>query len=192
MRRARCRLGTDKPTEPSISGRRPPKLRMGHHQTNSVDPGGPQQNATESRGDPSLPYIREGSGEVTKGAHVEKGKGNISVEGQELLEDKNIWGNETTLRGAIYESRKRERVNEDDLFMLHQKGPITSTFTADWFLREGEGRELLGEWMKLTSVRSQDQRRMLQANSLSFPTNAWIHKITKKKESDRCDLCKVL
>ena len=76
--------------------------------------------------------------------------------------------------------------------MSHQKGPITSTFTVDWFLREGEGRELLGEWMKLTSVRSQDQRRMLQANSHTFPTNAWIHKITKKKESDRCDLCKTL
>ncbi len=76
--------------------------------------------------------------------------------------------------------------------MPHQKGPITSTFTADWFLREGQGRELLGEWMKLTSARSQDQRRMLQANSHTFPTNAWIHKTTKGKESDRCDLCRTL
>jgi hypothetical protein len=42
-----------------------------------------------------------------------KGKGNISAEGQELLEDKHIWGNETALHGAIYESRKRERSNED-------------------------------------------------------------------------------
>ena len=33
------------------------------------------------------------------------------------------------------------------------------TFTTDWFLREREGRELLGEWMKMTSVRSQDQKR---------------------------------
>jgi predicted Zn-ribbon and HTH transcriptional regulator len=46
--------------------------------------------------------------------------------------------------------------------------------------------------MKMTSVRSQDQRRMLQTNSHTFPTNAWIHKITKGKESDRCDLCKAL
>jgi hypothetical protein len=87
-----------------------------------------------------------------------KGKGNISAEGQELLEVKDIWGNETVLHGTIYESRKRERSNEDGLFMSHQKGPITSTFTADWFLREGQGRELLGEGMKLTSVRSEDQR----------------------------------
>jgi hypothetical protein len=114
-----------------------------------------------------------------------KGKGNISAEGQDLLEDKNIWGNETTLGGVIFESRKRERVNEDGLFIPHQKGPITSTFTADWFLREGQGRELLGEWMNLTSVRSQDQRRMLQTNSHTSPTNTWIHKITKGKETDR-------
>ncbi len=78
--------------------------------------------------------------------------------------------------------------------MPHQKGPISSTFqdTVDWFLREGQGRELLGEWMKLTSVRSQDQRRMIQANSYTFPTNAWIHTITKGKTSDRCDLCRAL
>jgi ribonuclease HI len=121
-----------------------------------------------------------------------KGKGIISAEGQELLEDKETWGNETALRGAIHDSRKRERSNEDGIFMPHQKGPITSTFTADWFLREGQGRELLGEWMKKTAVRSQDQRRMLQANSHTFPTNSWIHKITKGRESDRCDLCRTL
>ncbi len=81
---------------------------------------------------------------------------------------------------TIHESRKRQRIYEDGLFRPHQKGPITSTFTADWFLREGEGRELLGEWMKMTSVRSQDQRRMVQVNSHTFPTNVWIHKITKR------------
>ncbi len=121
-----------------------------------------------------------------------EGKGNISTEGHEFLEDKEIWGNETVLHGAVYESRKRERSNKDGLFMPHQKGPITSTFTADWFLLEGQGRELPEEWMKVTSARSQDQRRLIQANSHTFPTNAWIHKITKGKESDRCDLCRTL
>ena len=107
--------------------------------------------------------------------------------------DKDIWGNRTALLGVTHESRKRERSSEDGSFLTQQKGPITSTYTADWFLREGEGRELLGEWMKMTSVRSQDQRRMLQTNSYTFPaTNTWIHKITKRKESDRCDLCKTL
>ncbi len=72
-----------------------------------------------------------------------RGKGNISVEGQELLEDKEIWGNETVLRGSIHDSRKRERSKEDGSFMSHQKGPNTSTFTTDCFLREGQGRTLL-------------------------------------------------
>jgi hypothetical protein len=123
---------------------------------------------------------------------LRKGKGNISAEGQELPEDKELWGNETDLRETIHDSRKRERFNVDGVFMPHQRGPITSTFTADWFLREGQGRELLGEWMKKTAVKSQDQRRMLQTNSHTFPTNSWIHKITKGRESDRCDLCRTL
>jgi hypothetical protein len=46
--------------------------------------------------------------------------------------------------------------------------------------------------MKKTAVKSQDQRRMLQANSHTFPTNLWIHKITKGREFDRCDLCRTL
>ncbi len=140
-----------------------------------MDPDGQQQNATESRGNPSLPCIREGSGEMAKGAHAEK------------RQRKYLY------RGARVSGGQRNLGKRNcPSLMPHQKGPITSTFTADWFLREGQGRELLGEWMKLTSARSQDQRRMLQVNSHTFPTNAWIHKITKGKESDRCDLCRVL
>jgi hypothetical protein len=43
-----------------------------HHQVNSVDPDGPQQNSPEDRGDPILPRIREGNGKVAQGAHTEK------------------------------------------------------------------------------------------------------------------------
>jgi hypothetical protein len=46
--------------------------------------------------------------------------------------------------------------------------------------------------LKKTSVRSQDQRRMLKTTTHSFPSNVWIHKITKGKESNKCDLCKAL
>jgi hypothetical protein len=158
-----------------------------------MDPGGPQQNVTEKAGEIQAYRVYEtGSEKWRKEQMLRKGKGNISAEGQELLEDKEIWGNETDLHGVVCDTRKRERSKEDGLFMTHQKGPITSTFTADWFLREGQGREILGEWMKMTSVRSQDQRRILRTNSHTFPTNGWIHKITKGKESDRCDLCRTL
>ena len=75
-------------------------------------------------------------------------KTKIRVRGQELGFRSEELRNETALRGAIHDSRKRERSNADGVFMPHQRGPITSTFTVDWFLREGQGRELLGEWMK--------------------------------------------
>jgi hypothetical protein len=70
------------------------------------------------------------------------GRGGISEEAQEILEDRDIWTNETTLLGVIHESRKWERNNDDCVFIQQKKGPITSTFTSDWFLREGEGREV--------------------------------------------------
>ena len=75
----------------------------------------------------------------------------------------------STLREVIHESRKRERRNEDGLFMIHQKGSITTTFTVDWFLREGDGRESLGEWIKSTSVRSPDQRRNVAGEFTHVP-----------------------
>jgi hypothetical protein len=127
--------------------------------------------------------MRQKVGEIQ--AYQSYEKGSVKWCKEHIPQDKDNRGNEATLHGVIHESRKREGINEleDGSFMPHQQGPITSTFTGDWFLREGEGRELLGEWMKLTSVRSQDQRRMLQANSHTFPTNAWIHKITRKNKA---------
>jgi hypothetical protein len=73
---------------------------------------------------------------------------------------------------------------------MHNKGAISAPFTSDWYLREGESRDKLGEWLKKTSVRSTDQRRMLQVVTHSFSTNSWRHKFTKGQESDKCDLCK--
>ena len=114
-----------------------------------------------------------------------KGPVPISVEGRDLLEDKEKWGDQTSFRSKCHESRKRERVNEDGSFKLHQKGPITSTYTADWCHREGEFRHKLGDWLKATSVNSEDQKRMLQAITHSFPSNVLVHRNTKGKESNK-------
>ncbi len=69
---------------------------------------------------------------------------------------------------------------------------ITSTFTGDWLLTEGENRDKLGEWLNKTQIRYQDQRRILKSIRHCFPSNFWCSKITNSKESDKCDLCKVL
>jgi hypothetical protein len=88
--------------------------------------------------------------------------------------------------------KKEDRKNIDVIFRPHQGGAISATFTSAWYLRKGESRDKMGEWLKKTTVRSQDQRRMLQANTHSFPSNFWRHKITKAKESNRCDLCRAM
>ena len=103
-----------------------------------------------------------------------------------------LWWEKQNLLWARHNSRKKDRTNIEGTFLPHQKGAISATFTSDWSLRKGERRDKLREWLKKTTVRSQDQRRMLQAITHSFPSNYWRHKITKAKESDRCDLCKVL
>ena len=79
--------------------------------------------------------------------------------------------------------------------LQHQTVPRTCqphTFTGDWLLTEGENRDKLGEWIKKSQVRFQDQRRMLKSIMHCFPSNFWRHKITNGKESDKCDLCKAL
>lgn len=81
-----------------------------------------------------------------------KGPVPMSGEGRDLLEDKERWGNQTSFLSECHESRKRERINEDGSFKQHQKGPITSTYTGDWYHREGESRHKLGDWLKATSV----------------------------------------
>ncbi len=52
--------------------------------------------------------------------------------------------------------------------------------TGDWFLTEGESRDKLGEWLKKSQVRYQDQRRMLKSIMHCFPSNFWRNKNQRK------------
>jgi hypothetical protein len=103
-----------------------------------------------------------------------------------------LWWEKQNLLWACHASRSKDRMSDDGSFVTHQHGTISSTFTSDWYLRKGESRDKMGEWLEKATVRSQDQRRMLQANTHSFPSNYWRHKITKDKESNKCDLCRAL
>jgi hypothetical protein len=83
-------------------------------------------------------------------------------------------------------------MNIDGTFRPHKDEAISVTFTCDWYLLKGESQDKMGEWLKKMTVRSQDQGRILQADTHSFPSNYWRHKITKAKESNRYDLCRAL
>ena len=102
-------------------------------------------------------YIRQKTGEIETfkalegGAlkwckeHVPRDGNDWSEEGQMLLDDPEIWLDRLTFLWECHASRKRDRTTEDGTFLPHKKGAITSTFTGDWILTEGESRDRLGE-----------------------------------------------
>ena len=69
----------------------------------------------------------------------------ISEEGQTLLQDTDRWSDQSSLLKEYYESRKRERIHEDGSFFHHLNGSITTTYTSDWLLRQGEYRRKVGD-----------------------------------------------
>jgi hypothetical protein len=128
-------------------------------------------------------YIRQKTGEIEAfkslevgslkwcKEHVRRDGNDWTEEGQMLLDDPELWLDHLTFSWECHTSRKRDRTTEDDTFLLHKKGGITSSFTGDWLLTEGESRDKLGEWLKKTQVRYQDQRRILQSIIHCFPSN---------------------
>ena len=62
-----------------------------------------------------------------------------------LLDKPELWMDRLAFLWECHASRKRERTTDDSTFLLHNKGSITSTFTGDWLLTEGESRDKLGE-----------------------------------------------
>ena len=79
-----------------------------------------------------------------------------------------------------------QQLNEDDA-----KHPHTSTWVADFLIREGESREELGKWLSNANIPGHRRRHMIQAVAGIFPCNAWLNKI-QKHATGECDLCKRL
>jgi hypothetical protein len=100
-KRSKKRLGSSQPTEPFISGQKPLRPRREHLPPDN--PYGPKQSTTEYdrkqvKSKPTK-YMRRGRKSDGRRTYHEKEKErsrDISEEGQELLEDKDIWGNKQT------------------------------------------------------------------------------------------------
>jgi ribonuclease HI len=67
--------------------------------------------------------------------------------------------------------------------------PATTTWAAEFLLREGESREFLGSWLHSSAVHEAKKRRTKQVISCSFPCGKWLHMIGART-SPGCDLCK--
>ena len=67
--------------------------------------------------------------------------------------------------------------------------PTTTTWAAEFLLREGESREFLGSWIRSGAVHEAKKRRAKQVITCSFPCGKWLHKIGARA-SPRCELCR--
>ena len=71
---------------------------------------------------------------------------------------------------------------------LHEDLPATTTWKAEFLLREGLSREVMGKWMANEAVPWKRRRRWLQTIAGIFPFSKWLHKI-RKRPDDLCARC---
>ena len=69
------------------------------------------------------------------------------------------------------------------------KTPVTSTWTADFLTREGEGRKAMGDWLRDKTISWKARRRLLQTNAGTFPCEGRLQKWGKHPDGT-CGLCK--
>lgn len=70
----------------------------------------------------------------------------------------------------------------------NRQTPAATTWAAEFLLREGESREILGQWMNAKHVNDRSRRRATQVITSSFPCGKWLHKIGARS-SPKCELC---
>jgi len=56
-------------------------------------------------------------------------------------------------------------------------------------LRQGESRDILGQWMNSNAVHENKRRRATQVITCSFPCRKWLHKLYSHM-SPFCELCR--
>ena len=101
-------------------------------------------------------------------------------------------GMEEVGRGVGSEDiRKEEWWNDqcgEGMRKLHEDLPATTTWEAEFLLREGLSREVTGKWMANEAVPWKRRRRWLQTIAGIFPCGKWLHKI-RKRPDDLCARC---
>ena len=76
-----------------------------------------------------------------------------------------------------------KRLEQEDLGK-----PATDTWSTDFLVREGVGREELGAWLKNKVIPWKRRRRLIQVVTNTFPCGAWLHKIGHRATAG-CRLC---
>ena len=96
-------------------------------------------------------------------------------------------------KGAQGDLMSNERWGRECMLQLQEdenwNKPTTTTWAAEFLLREGESRELLGSWIRSGKVPEVKKRRVNQVITCSFPCGKWLHMIGAGA-SPRCELCR--
>jgi len=71
----------------------------------------------------------------------------------------------------------------------NRTSPAATTWAAEFLLRPGESREILGQWMSSSAIHENKQRRATQIITGSFPCGKWLHKLYSHV-SPFCELCR--
>ena len=69
------------------------------------------------------------------------------------------------------------------------KTPVTSMWTADFLARDGEGRKVMGDWLRDKTISWKARRRLLQTNAGTFLCEVRLQKWGKHPDGI-CGLCK--
>ena len=67
--------------------------------------------------------------------------------------------------------------------------PAATTWAAEFLLRPGESREILGQWISSNAIHENKKRRATQIVTGSFPCRKWLHKL-HSHISPFCELCR--
>jgi hypothetical protein len=98
-------------------------------------------------------------------------------------------GAEESKRGSFQDKREWGEKCFEDLDQRRMGRPATSTWSTDFLLREGFGREKIGKWLKNKSIPWQRRRRLLQVVTGTFPCGQQLVKYGYKEKAE-CILCK--
>ncbi len=71
----------------------------------------------------------------------------------------------------------------EELRVAPHSEPLTDTWTSDFLCREGEDREVVGEWLRDKTVPWQVQRRLMQMTN-SFPCGADLHRMGLRRSNE--------
>ena len=82
-------------------------------------------------------------------------------------------------KGAQGDLMSNERWGRECMLQLQEdenwNKPTTTTWAAEFLLREGESREFLGSWIRSGAVPEAKKRRAKQVITCSFPCGQWLH-----------------